>query len=366
MRKMLLIAVPVLVLALGGYGAWRWWQDWRFQQSTDDAYVQSDISVIAPTIEGTIKEVRVQDNERVTESQVLFVIDDADFVARLHQAEAAVSSQEAVIGTYSTRRELQLSIIEQAVAGLDAAEAEVTRSDLDEKRYVSLLSSDVATRQRFETAQADSRKASATVLRLKAVLAAERQQLAVLDSQKREDEAKLVQAKAALQLARNQLDDTIIRAPVAGVIGNRAGQIGQYVKPGSLLALLVPLPHVYVTANFKETQLTLMRPGQTAEISVDAYPDHLITGRVESFAPASGAQFSLLPPDNATGNFTKIVQRVPVRIALPVDGPLAPLLRPGLSVTVTINTKGASTAGQDAAAAEQAGTAQAGTLKSNQ
>jgi len=174
-----------------------------------------------------------------------------------------------------------------------------------------------------------------------------------------------VQAKAVLQLARNQLDDTIIRAPIAGVIGNRAGQIGQYVKPGSQLALLVPLPQVYVTANFKETQLTLMRPGQSAEISVDAYPDHLITGKVESFAPASGAQFSLLPPDNATGNFTKIVQRVPVRIALPADGPLTPLLRPGLSGTVTINTKGASTAGQDAAAAEQAGTAQAGTLKSN-
>ena len=166
----------------------------------------------------------------------------------------------------------------------------------------------------------------------------------MLKSQKAEEEARLTQARAALQLARNQLDDTVIRAPIAGVAGNRAGQTGQYVKPGTQLLSLVPLPQVYVTANFKETQLTRMRPGQAAEVWVDAYPDQPITGRVESFAPASGAQFSLLPPDNATGNFTKIVQRVPVRIALPADGPLATLLRPGLSVTVTIDTRAEGTA----------------------
>jgi membrane fusion protein, multidrug efflux system len=358
MRRTLLIVVPALILVLGGYGALRWWQDWRFQQSTDDAYIQSDITLIAPTIEGTIKEVRVQDNERVKEGQILFLIDDADFVARVHQAEAVVANEEATVATLGSRRELQQAVIDQADATVQAADVEVTRAQLDRKRYISLLTSDVATRQRFETAEADARKADAAVLKARAALAAEKQQLAVLDSQKREEEAKLMQAHASLQLARNQLDDTIIRAPVAGVAGNRAGQIGQYVKPGTQLASLVPLPQVYVTANFKETQLTRMRPGQVAEVSVDAYPDRPISGRIESFAPASGAQFSLLPPDNATGNFTKIVQRVPVRIALPPDGPLAQLLRPGLSVTVTVDTRESGAASAEGIA----GTAQAGTI----
>jgi membrane fusion protein (multidrug efflux system) len=151
----------------------------------------------------------------------------------------------------------------------------------------------------------------------------------------------LQQAHAALRLARNDLENTVIRAPVSGVAGNRAGQVGQYVKAGTQLLSLVPLSRVYVTANFKETQLTRMRPGQLAEVSVDAYPDLILDGRIESFAPASGAQFSLLPPDNATGNFTKIVQRVPVRIALPANNPLTGRLRPGLSVTVTIDTRNA-------------------------
>ena len=174
---------------------------------------------------------------------------------------------------------------------------------------------------------------------MRPVVAAEQNQLAVLRSQQHEEQAKLQQAHANLQLAQNDLDNTVIRAPISGVAGNRAGQIGQYVKPGTQLLSLVPLARVYVTANFKETQLTHMRPGQLAEVSVDAYPDLTLDGRIESFAPASGAQFSLLPPDNATGNFTKIVQRVPVRIALPTEGPLAGLLRPGLSVTVTVDTR---------------------------
>src|SRR5919205_332653 len=230
-------------------------------------------------------------------------------------------------------------MIDQAAANLRAAEADLDRAQRDYKRYPPLVTSDSASRQRYETAEADSRKADAALGKARAALAAEQNQLAVIESQKREEEAKLMQARAALQLAKNDLDNTVIRAPVAGIAGNRAGQVGQYVKPGTQLLSLVPLPRVYVTANFKETQLTRMRPGQPAEISVDAYPDEPLQGRVESFAPASGAQFSLLPPDNATGNFTKIVQRVPVRIAVPADAAIAGLLRPGLSVTVTIDTR---------------------------
>jgi len=244
-----------------------------------------------------------------------------------------------MIATYESRLKLQQAMIDQAAAGLKSTEADLSRAQQDYKRYSSLMTSDFASRQRFEQAEADARKAEAALAKSRAALAAEQNQLAVLRSLQREEEAKLRQARANLRLVEIDLDNTVIRAPISGIVGNRAGQVGQYVKPGTQLLSLVPLPQVYVTANFKETQLTRMRPGQIAEVSVDAYPDMTLEGRVESFAPASGAQFSLLPPDNATGNFTKIVQRVPVRIALPASGPLAGLLRPGLSVTVTVETR---------------------------
>jgi membrane fusion protein (multidrug efflux system) len=338
-RNKVLITVAVVALALGSTGSWHWWNVLRFRQSTDDAYIQSDVSVISPKIEGYIKKVRVADNQEVAEGAILFVIDDRDFKAKVAQAEAAVATGEAIIATYESRLKLQQAMIDQAAAGLKSTEADLSRAQQDYKRYSSLMTSDFASRQRFEQAEADARKAEAALAKSRAALAAEQHQLAVLRSLQREEEAKLQQARANLRLAEIDLDNTVIRAPISGIAGNRAGQVGQYVKPGTQLLSLVPLLQVYVTANFKETQLTRMRPGQIAEVSVDAYPDMTIEGRVESFAPASGAQFSLLPPDNATGNFTKIVQRVPVRIALPASGPLAGLLRPGLSVTVTVETR---------------------------
>ncbi len=358
MRKRLILVLLPLVLVAALYGGWNWWRVWRYQQSTDDAYIQSDISLISPKIEGYIKDVRVQDNEHVTAGQILFVIDDSDFAAKVAQAAAAVRTTEATVQTFDTRQEFQQAMIDQAAAEVEAAQAELDRANLDKQRYVSLVTSEVATKQRYETAVADASKAAANLLKAKAALEAEKQQLAVLIAQKHEEEARRAQARATLRLAQNDLDNTVIRAPVAGVAGNRAGQVGQYVKPGTQLLSLVPLPQVYVTANFKETQLTLMRPGQPAEVLVDAYPDQTLVGRVDSFAPGSGAEFSLLPPDNATGNFTKIVQRVPVRIALPADNPLAALLRPGLSVTVSVDTRAPGDAVADGAIV---GTARAGT-----
>ena len=350
MRKTAFILAVAIVLALGAGGGWYWWKVGRFVQSTDDAYVQSDITVISPKVEGYIKEVKVDDNQPVVAGRTLFVIDDRDFAAKVAQAEAAVATEEATVATYASRLAFQQAMIEQAMATVQSTEADLNRAQLDFNRYTSLVGSDFASRQRFETAQANSRKAEAALVKARAAQVAEQNQRAVLASQKREEEARLLQVRATLQLARNDLDNTVIRAPEAGVAGNRAARVGLYVKPGTQLLSLVPLPYVYVTANFKETQLTRMRPGQPAEISVDAYPDRPLEGRVESFAPASGAQFSLLPPDNATGNFTKIVQRVPVRIALPAGGPLARLLRPGLSVTVTIDTRAEPSAAVAAAA----------------
>src|SRR5215467_11656129 len=339
MRNTIVIGLALVVLALGGIGAWYWWTILRFQQSTDDAYVQNDISVISPKIEGYIKKVKVTDNQRVTEGSVLFVIDDRDFKAKVAQAEAAVALEESSVATYDSRLKLQQAMIDQAAAVVQSAEADLSRTQQDYKRYSALMTSDFASRQRFEQSEADARKAEAALARTRAAFAAEQNQLGVLRAQQREEETRLQQARANLQLAQNDLDNTVIRAPIAGVAGNRAGQIGQYVITGTQLLSLMPLSSVYVTANFKETHLTRMRPGQTAEITIDAYPDVALEGQIESFAPGSGAQFSLLPPDNATGNFTKIVQRVPVRIALPVNGPLTGLLRPGLSVTVTVDTR---------------------------
>jgi len=339
MRKAAFLLVLAVVLALGAGGGWYWWTVWRFEESTDDAYVQSDITVISPKIEGYIKAVPVDDNQRVKKGQPLVVIDEEDFAAKVAQADAAVGSEEAAVDTDDSRLDLQRAMIEQATAEVAAAAAEKTRADQDYQRYQALMASDVASRQRFETARADAVKAAAALAEKRAALVAATGTLRLLRAERDEEKAKRRQAQATLDLAKNDLANTVIRAPVDGVTGNGSAEPGQYVKPGEQLMVVVPLPSVYVTANFKETQLTHMRPGQPAEILVDAYPDHPIRGRVESFAPASGAEFSLLPPDNATGNFTKIVQRVPVRIWVPTGGPLAHLLRPGLSVTVTVDTK---------------------------
>ncbi|TMJ55008.1 MAG: HlyD family secretion protein [Alphaproteobacteria bacterium] len=338
LRKLLFIILPVVVFALAVGGGWYWWDVLRFLQSTDDAYVQSDITLISPKVEGYIKEVRVADNQEVAEGSVLFVIDDRDFAAKLAQAEAAVAAEEAIIATYQNRLNLELLLSSESIALHRIILSEVTRFPVLGEVFWRAGPE----RQRVQIeAFLKSAIASGTLALADTRLAAEQNQLAVLRSQQREEEAKLQQANATLRLARHELEDTVIRAPVSGVAGNRAGQVGQYVKAGSQLLSLVPLSRVYVTANFKETQLTHMRPGQLAEVLVDAYPGLALEGRIESFAPASGAQFSLLPPDNATGNFTKIVQRVPVRIALPANNPLTGRLRPGLSVTVTIDTRNA-------------------------
>ncbi|WP_431861819.1 HlyD family secretion protein [Azospirillum sp.] len=339
-RKLILSGVAVIALSGAGYGGWHWWTEGRFVESTDNAYVQSDISVVSPKVAGYVRDVRVAENQQVAAGDVLVVLDDRDYRAKVAEAEANVSAQKAALGSNEQKLVWQRTQIARAEAELASAEAERQRAAQAFNRTRSLASDNWTSRQALDTAEADLRKADAAVLKSRAALAAERDQIAVLEAAGAEIKAHMEQTSAALEAARNDLDNTVVRAGVDGVVGNRGVQVGQYARPGVQLLSLVPLPDVYVVANFKETQLADMRPGQKVQVKVDAFPGKALTGTVESFAPASGSKFSLLPPENATGNFTKVVQRVPVRIALPKDTELSGLLRPGLSVVAEVDTRG--------------------------
>src|SRR5262245_56457712 len=343
MRKIILSVVALVLIAAAGGGGWYWWTTGRFFESTDNAYVQGDISVISPKVAGYVRAVRVVDNQQVRAGDVLAAIDDEDFAAKAAETRAAVAAEEAAIAGIDRKLEWQSSIIAAAKANVVSAQAELARAQPNYERYKKMVASNVVGRSDYDEVEATLRKAEAEVTRTQAALAAEEGQLVVLLADRKQADAQLAQAQAALTMAQNDLNNTVIKAPVDGVVGNKGVQVGQYVKIGTQLMAVVPLPQVYVVANFKETQLENMRPGQPVEISIDAYPNHKLVGTVESFAPASGAVFSLLPPENATGNFTKVVQRVPVRIVVPRDNPLAGLIRPGLSVVVSVDTRAAGT-----------------------
>ncbi len=343
MRKVILSLVALALIGIAGGGGWYWWTTARFFESTDNAYVQGDISVISPKVAGYVREVRVIDNQQVRAGDVLALIDDEDFAAKAAEARAAVAAEQAAIAGIDRRLEWQASMIEAAKANVVSAQAELARAQPNYERYKKMVATNVVGKSDYDQVEATLRKAAAEVTRTAAAVTAEQGQLVVLLADRKQADAKLAQAQAALAAAKNDLDNTVIKAPVDGVVGNKGVQIGQYVKVGTQLMAVVPLPQVYIVANFKETQLENMRQGQPVEIAVDAYPNHKLIGTVESFAPASGAVFSLLPPENATGNFTKVVQRVPVRIAVPKGNALAGLLRPGLSVEVSVDTRAGGT-----------------------
>src|SRR5262245_22656957 len=336
MRKKIALFTAASVAAIGvGLGAWYWLAVARFHETTDNAYVEADIAAVAPKIAGYIRSLDVVDNQQVRAGDVLVIIDEGDFQARVAQASAAVAAAEAANVSIDRQVDLQSSRIKQAAASVDSAKAELARAQPEYERYKKLVARNVVAKSDYDRTAADLRKAEAEVAGTEAQLLAEKGQLVVLQASRTEGDAKLAQARAALQAAQIDLDNTVVRAPVDGVVGNKGVEEGQYVQAGSLMMAIVPLPSVHIVANFKETQLENMRPGQTVSISVDAFPSTQLTGTVESFAPASGAVFSLLPPENATGNFTKIVQRVPVRIAVPNDNPLAEIGRASCRERVT-------------------------------
>jgi membrane fusion protein (multidrug efflux system) len=333
----------VALLAGAAYGVdfgHHYWTVGRFIESTDDAYVKADYTTVAPKVAGYIKEVLVNDNDTVKAGQVIARIDDRDFQAALSQAKADVKAAEAAITNIDAQVELQKSVIGQAKASIDASNASLVFAKSDAARNARLITSGAGTQSRAEQSQSLMDQASAAVERDQAALVAAQNKVPVLKTQRDQAVAQRDRAAAAASQAELNLSYTNILAAVDGTVGARSIRVGQFVTSGTQLMAVVPLHAVYIVANFKETQLTYVRQGQIVEIKVDSFPDLAVKGHVDSVSPASGLEFSLLPPDNATGNFTKIVQRIPVKIVIDDESP-AGRLRSGMSVEPAIDTKAA-------------------------
>ena len=330
-----LIGALILIVAR----EWNWWVSSSALQRTDDAYLQADTTPLAAKVPGYVKQMLVQDFQRVHAGDALVEIADDDYRAQLEQAQANVAAAGAAIDNIEQQKRLQETLIKQAEAEIESSQADVTRYHLEAMRQQDLLTNKFSgTPQLVEQAVDNEKRAVATLALNQAKLDQQRQQLNVLDSQKEQAVAALQGQKAAFSLASINLGYTRIVAPVDGMVSQRLVQVGQYLSVGTQVISLVPLPNVWVIANYKETQMTNIRIGQKARVTVDAFPGKVLHGQVDGWSPASGAEFSLLPPDNATGNFTKVVQRIPVKIVLDQDPSLADLLRPGMSVIATIDT----------------------------
>jgi len=331
-------AVGLAALAIALYG-YHWLTTGRFIESTDDAYVGGDITVIAPKVAGFIEQVAVTDNQKVDAGELLVKLDDRDYRAAVARAAAAAQAQRATLENLDATRRLQLAVIAQARAGIAASDAEVKRSREDEARFRDLSAHSAASIQVYQKAEADYTEALAQDQKSRAAADAAERQLEVIDTQKRQTEAALAEATASLELARLNLSYTELRAPIAGIVGNRSARTGAYAAIGTQLISIVPARGLWIDANFKESQLARMRAGLPVQVKADVLPGQKFAGHVQSVAPATGAEFSVLPAENATGNFTKIVQRVPVRIALDGDASMLGRLRPGLSVSVDVDER---------------------------
>ncbi|QFR35039.1 HlyD family efflux transporter periplasmic adaptor subunit [Ancylobacter sp. TS-1] len=340
-RKAVIGAVLALVLTGSGYYGLDWWRTGRFLVSTDDAYVGADTSVLAAKVAGHIVAMEVDTNQPVRAGDVIARIDDGDYRLALQAAEGKIATQQAAIDRFGQQMEAARAGIDQARAQLVADQAELNRTQLEFDRQSELVKSQYSSRATLDNARADRDKAQASVDAARASLVSAQANVAVLDAQRTEAMRVLDEYRTARDQAQRDLDFTVVKAPFDGIVGNRAVQVGQLVQAGTRLAALVPISQVYVDANFKETQLGRLHSGQKVDIEVDAYPDEDFHGRVVSVAPASGSVFSLLPPENATGNFTKIVQRVPVRIELDEAARAKAELRPGMSVVATVDTRSA-------------------------
>jgi len=334
-RRFLLAGTAVALLAGATWYGWDYWTVGRFLVSTDDAYVKADNTTIAPKVSGYLSEVLVGDNERVAAGQILARIDNRDFKVALDQAKADVAAAEAAVVSKRAQLEVQQAVIAAAKATIEVDTATQTFAGQENKRYTDLATTGYGSVQNAQAAQSRNASAQAAILRDTANLVSAQKQVELLKAEIAQATAAAGRASALQRQAELNLGYTTITSPIDGIVGNRTLRTGQFVQAGTQLMSLVPATGAYVVANFKETQLTAVRKGQPVDIAVDMFPGQVVHGHVDSLAPASGQEFALLPPDNATGNFTKVVQRIPVKIALdntPIE------LRPGMSVIPTIET----------------------------
>jgi membrane fusion protein (multidrug efflux system) len=338
-RRTIMASAVVVALGAGTIAGAYWWVTGRYIVSTDDAYVRAHNTTLASKISGYVAAIPTDDNARVRAGDVIATIDDGDYRLAADAAREKVATQQATVDRIGRQVVAQAANIDQAKAQMISAQAMATRTELELQRQQALAVQKFASQQTLEQAQANRDQAAAAVQSAQAVIDAAVANLDVLKAQQQEAARTRDELQTALAKAERDLSFTVIRAPVDGVFSNRAVQTGDYVQTGQRIASLVPLGDVYIEANFKETQLDRIHPGQPVSISVDALPQHAIKGTVASLSPASGAIFSLLPPDNATGNFTKIVQRLPVRIEVPAAIAAQRVLRPGMSVIVSVDTK---------------------------
>ena len=339
LRRLGLVGAALATLSAGAWAGHGWWTVGRYIQTTDDAYVGGNVTAIAPHVSGFVAEVMIADNEQVHAGQVLVRLDERDFQAALEHATAFVATRTTELEGLRARYVLQQSTIRQQEADLAAKSARATFTAQDAERYRRLAQTNAVSRQEGQRSGTLDQEAQSAVSSSAAALEAARQQLKVLDAQIAAARAAEAEARSDLETARLNLGYTEIRSPIDGYASNRAAQVGAYVAPGAYLVSIIPAAGLWVDANFKEDQLARIRPGQTASVRADVLPHRPFQGRVLSLAHGTGAVFSVIPPENATGNFTKIVQRVPVRIALDVQDPGLAMLRPGLSITASVDTR---------------------------
>lgn len=338
-KRLVPLAVASLVAIAVIAGGLVWWHDKQSFEGTDNAFVQADTVQVSPQVSGYVLEVLVQDNERVEAGQVIARIDPATILARLDQAVANARALQADIQAVDDRAVLEQAMIAQKAAGVDSARADAGRQAADSKRYGELAKQGWVSDQKLQQVRAGEKQSEAAIAAAQAALVAEQRSAQSLGSARAQKVAQYQAAQAAVEQARIDLERTVIRAPVSGVVGARSLRPGQLVQPGQTLLAIVPLGETYVVANFKETQLSRLRLGQSVEIKADAFGGAKIKGRIESFAPATGAQFALIPVENAVGNYTKIAQRVPVRIVVDRGQPLSGALRPGLSLEIRVDVR---------------------------
>lgn len=336
-KKLPFIIIGLLLMVAIGLGV-RWYVYGRFHESTDNAYVRADTTFITPRVGGEVVALLVKNNQAVKAGDVLLKIDHADYQAKVANAKAVVAMREAALLTNDQQDNTQSAFVAEAQANYQAAKAEENRLLQDLQRAKTLVQEGVATKQRLDNATALYQSAQANTQRTQAAINAAQAQKGTVGTGREQALAELDAAKAALTLAELDLAATEIRAPIDGVVGDLAARLGSRVAAGNRLLAIVPVANVFVEANFKETQLTKMHIGQEAEIKIDAYGRQAFTGHVDSISPASGAEFALLPPDNATGNFNKIVQRLSVKVLLDKGNELL-VLRPGMSAEVTVNLR---------------------------